>query len=115
LGVDKFAIAADFNLFLPALFATIFLYSMSIFLEPNLYVRIIELENGPAPLPLASGFNTNRAYRVLGLYTASETGEAYLILPNDREEMWFISNRHVRIKGILPETTLHVDFQNETN
>lgn len=89
-----------------------FYKNMSITFEPNLYVRIVELENGPAPLPLANGFTTERAYRVLGLYTASETGEAYLILPNDREEMWFISNRHIRIKGIFPDTKLHIDFQN---
>ena len=88
---------------------------MSITFEPNLYVQIVELNDGPAPLPLENGFNTTRAYRVLGLYTPSETGEAYLILPNDREEMWFISNRHIRVKGILPETKLHVDYKNETN
>lgn len=82
---------------------------MSIAFEPNLYVRIVELDNGPAPLPLMNGFNTERAYRVLGLYTPSETGEAYLILPNDREEMWFISNRHVRVKGIYLETKLYID------
>ncbi len=81
---------------------------MSIIFEPNLYVRVVELTNGPAPLPLANGFNTEQAYRVLGLYTASETGEAYLILPNDRDEMWFISNRHIRVQGILPETNLRV-------
>ena len=88
---------------------------MSIFYEPNLYVRIVELEKGPAPLPLENGFTTKRAYRVLGLYTGSETGEAYLILPNDREEMWFIFNRHIRVKGVLPETKLHINYQNETN
>jgi len=88
---------------------------MSITFEPNLYVQIVELNDGPAPLPLENGFNTTRAYRVLGLYTPSETGEAYLILPNDREEMWFISNRHIRIKGIFSETKLHIDNKIEAN
>lgn len=88
---------------------------MSIFYEPNLYIRIVEFENGPAPLPLENGFRTDRAYRVLGIYTASESGEAYIILPNDREEMWFISNRHIRVKGIIPGTKLHIDSQNGTN
>ena len=82
---------------------------MSITIEPNLYVRIVELHNGPAPIPLQNGFNTKRAYRVLGLYTPSETGEAYLILPNDRKEMWFISNRHIRIEGIFPDRDLYID------
>ncbi len=88
---------------------------MSISFEPNLYIRIVELENGPAPLPLQNGFNTERAYRVLGLYTPSETGEAYLILPNDREEMWFISNRHIRVAGIFADRDLHIDNLSELN
>ena len=37
-------------------------------LEPGLYVRIEELDNGPKPFPLASGFLMGQAYRALGLY-----------------------------------------------
>jgi hypothetical protein len=67
-------------------------------LEPGLYVRIVEMrgERAPLPRPLASGFNEDTAYRVLGLHSASETSEAYLILSNDRDELWFISNKHAR-------------------
>ena len=72
-------------------------------LEPGLYVRIHELENGPRPLPLSSGFSVTHAYRVLGLYNPSETSDAYFVLSNDRDEVWFICNRHVRAYALMPE------------
>jgi hypothetical protein len=71
-------------------------------LEPGVYVRIVELPNGPTPLPLASGFNADTAYRALGLFNPSETSDAYFILSNDRDELWFICNRHARVVGLLP-------------
>lgn len=71
--------------------------------ENGLYVRIEELANGPAPLPTRSGFNTEQAYRVLGMFNASETSEAYFVLANDKDQMWFISNRHVRFVGVSKE------------
>lgn len=70
---------------------------MSAFLYPGLTVRIEQLEHGPLPMPLASGFDAGKPYRVLGLYTPSETAEAWFILANDRDEIWFISNRHLRV------------------
>ena len=75
-------------------------------LEPGLYVRIQELEQerAPQPLPLSSGFSKGAAYRVLGIHCASETSEAYFILINDRDEVWFISNKHTRAHAIMPET-----------
>lgn len=73
------------------------------FLEPGLYLRIEELENGPKPLPLKSGFSEGRAYRALGLYNPSETSDAYFVLSNDRNEVWFICNRHLRTYGLIPE------------
>ena len=74
--------------------------------EPGLYVRIEQLEHerAPQPLPLASGFTESAAYRVVGMHCASETSEAYLILVNDRDEIWFVSNKHVRAHAFLPET-----------
>ncbi len=65
-------------------------------LQPGLYVRVQELQDGPTPLPLKSGFNLNTAYLALGLYNPSETSDAYFVLSNDRDEIWFICNRHVR-------------------
>ena len=56
-----------------------------------------------APLPLQSGFSIDVAYRALGIYSPSETSECYLVLSNDRNEIWFISNRHLRVVGVFPE------------
>ena len=72
-------------------------------LEPGLYVRIEELDNGPKPFPLTSGFSMRQAYRALGLYNPSETSDAYFVLSNDRDEIWFVCNRHVRAYGLLPD------------
>lgn len=59
-------------------------------------------ERAPQPKPLSNGFSENIAYQVLGLHSASETSEAYLILANDQDELWFISNKHVRAHGCFP-------------
>lgn len=64
--------------------------------EKGLYVTICQSERLPAPLPLNSGFSNHVAYRVLGIYNPSESGECWLIMSNDRNEMWFISQRQVR-------------------
>ncbi len=76
-------------------------------LLPDLYVVIAQLDHAraPQPLPLQNGFSEAYAYRILGLHTPSETSEAYLILSNDRDEIWFISNRHVRTLGLRPGCT----------
>lgn len=73
-------------------------------LEPGLYLRVSELAGGPPPLPLRSGFSPDTAYRALGLHTPSETAEAYFVLANDRDEIWFICNRHLRCVGLLAAT-----------
>ncbi len=72
---------------------------------PGLYVTVQEMqgERAPQPRPLANGFSTGTAYRVLGLHTPSETSEAYFILSNDRDEVWFVSNRHFRTYALLPD------------
>jgi hypothetical protein len=72
-------------------------------LEPGLYVRIEELDNGPKPFPLDSGFSLGHAYRALGLYHPSETSDAYFVLSNDRDEIRFICNQHVRAYALLPD------------
>jgi len=75
---------------------------MSIYLKQDVFVVIRQMngENAPRPLPLSSGFSEGLTYEVLGIHSASESGEAFLILRNDRDEMWFISNRHVRIVDV---------------
>ena len=80
-------------------------------LHPDLFVVVEQLEGdrAPQPRPLASGFSRGTAYRVLGLHSPSETSEAYFIVANDRDEVWFVSNRHFRAYGILPgSTALHL-------
>lgn len=72
-----------------------------IFFEPGLYLRVEELQNGPKPFPLQSGFSLGCAYRALGLYNPSETSDAYFVLSNDRDEIWFICNRHLRTTAVL--------------
>lgn len=67
-----------------------------LWLETGVYVRVEELAGGPPPHPLKSGFNTDTAYRALGCFNPSETSDAYFILSNDRDEIWFICNRHLR-------------------
>lgn len=76
--------------------------------NPDLFVRIQQVEGprSPLPRPLDSGFGVTRLYRVLGVYSPSETAEAYFILPNDADELWFISQRHVRF-GALRQTAAH--------
>jgi len=72
-------------------------------LEPGLYLRVQQLPERAAPFPLQSGFSVDVAYRALGIYSPSETSECYFILANDRDETWFISNRHLRVVGLFPE------------
>ena len=73
-----------------------------IHLESGLYLRVQQNPLRPHPLPLESGFSLNTAYRALGIHSPSETSECYFILCNDRDETWFISNRHMRIVGLDP-------------
>lgn len=70
-------------------------------LENGLYLRVQELAGGPTPFPLRSGFSEDMAYRALGLFNPSETSDAYFVLSNDRDEVWFICNRHLRTVGLL--------------
>lgn len=74
--------------------------------EPGLYVRMQPLQGprAPQPQPLDSGFNAETAYRVLGMHNPSETADAYLVLANDRDELWFICTRHLRVVGVRPDT-----------
>lgn len=74
-------------------------------IEPGLYLRVEEMPNGPKPTPLNSGFSSDRAYRALGIYNPSETSDAYFVLSNDRDEVWFICNRHLRTYALLPQET----------
>lgn len=72
--------------------------------DPRLYVEIVALDpgHGPPPHPITQGgFDTSRIYKVLGVYSPSETSEAYFMLANPKREVWFISNRHCRAFGLI--------------
>ena len=72
--------------------------------DPRLYVEIVPLENGrpPHPHPILEGrFDAEYAYKVLGIYNPSETSECYLMLSNQRREIWFIPQRHTRAWRLL--------------
>ena len=70
--------------------------------ERGLYVVVQQLERGPSPFPLEHGFSVGVAYRVLGIYNPSESGECWLILSNDDNQLWYISQRHVRTWSLCP-------------
>ena len=72
-----------------------------IHIEAGIYVRVQQLAGRAHPLPLDNGFGEETAYRALGIYSPSETSECYFVLANDRDETWFISNRHLRIVGVF--------------
>ena len=68
-------------------------------INERLYVEIVPYEgrNAPVPHPLRdAGFDASRAYKVLGMYNASETSECYFVLANPERCIWFIPQRHVR-------------------
>ncbi len=78
-----------------------------IYIQQGLYVVIEQLEKQAAPpFPFENGFSRDVAYLVLGVFSLSETGEAYFILSNDRDEIWFISNRHLRTYKVIPDSHL---------
>lgn len=75
--------------------------------EYGLYVTIEQVDD-VYPLPLEHKFNKVWAYRVLGIHSASETSEAYFILPNNVNQIWFISTRHCRYHGIIKDDDSHM-------
>jgi hypothetical protein len=77
--------------------------------NPNLYVEIVPMNGprSPAPHPVVDGqFDTSQVYKVLGCYSPSESSESYFMLSNQRREIWFISNRHVRAHSVQESSAL---------
>lgn len=85
--------------------------------EKGLYVRVQEMEGprAPMPRPLQSGFVAETAYRVLGLHAPSETSDAYFVLSNDRDEVWFITTRHVRTAGLSKDGPFRIPLSGFTD
>ncbi len=78
--------------------------------HPHMFVRVQQLEGprSPVPRPLESGFSNGQLYRVLGAHSPSETSDAYFILANDRDELWFICQRHLRFAGLIDTDAHHL-------
>jgi hypothetical protein len=73
-------------------------------ISERLYVEIVpyEGERVPQPHPIVDGhFDPKYAYKVLGMYNASETSECYFVLSNPERQIWFISQRHLRAFGLF--------------
>ena len=70
---------------------------MSSYIKSGVKVKINQLNstNAPRPLPLENNFSLEKEYEIIGLHCPSETSEAYCILVNDMNQLWFISNRHL--------------------
>ncbi|WP_299756063.1 hypothetical protein [uncultured Pontibacter sp.] len=84
---------------------------MSITLNPRLYVSLSPLEH-VKPHPINDGrFDPAFAYKVLGVYNASETSECFFIISNTYHEMWFISQRHLRTYKLLDSDDFFIRLQ----
>ncbi len=84
----------------------------------RLYVEIVPCESAhaPVPHPVKHGrFDINRIYKVLGMYNPSETSEAYFVLSNADREVWFISNRHLRVAGLFDGDALSLSKEAMTH
>lgn len=79
---------------------------MSVQINLDMFVRIEQLEGSFAPLPkpLDNGFSKDYAYKVQGITDYSESSETFLILVNNDNQIWFISNRHLRYVGLKPNS-----------
>ena len=56
------------------------------------------------PTPEVAGLRSDKTYRVIGMsYDAEPDTEAFVIVVNENGEIWFISNRHVRVAEALKE------------
>lgn len=72
-------------------------------LDTHVLMRVVQINDEPCRLPLNSGFSESTAYRMLGMFNPSETSDAYFILSNDRDEIWYICNRDLSTVGVLDD------------
>jgi len=73
------------------------------------YIKIKQMQGtfAPIPYPDTAGFIENKEYFVLGIYSASETSEGYLILINENNQIWYISHRHTVFSRLASEEDLN--------
>ncbi len=78
-----------------------------IYIEPGIYVFVTQPagSQAPTPLPQENGFSEGTLYRVLGMSVMPESGECFVMLANDSNELRLIPNRHTRF-GALDKNAL---------
>ncbi len=88
------------------------------YVSPGLRVRICTLHGAtaPRPLPDESGFTEGKDYPVLGIIEHSSDAEMWLIVPNDLNMIYRISNRHCRyvplgVPNIHPDLRAQMEEQ----
>lgn len=72
---------------------------MNVYIKSGVKVIINQIDTkfAPQPKPLENNFSEGKEYEIIGLYCPSETSEAFCILVNDLNQIWFISNRHLKV------------------
>lgn len=86
---------------------------MSVSLNPKLYVSLCPLDH-VKPHPIDDGhFDPAYAYKVLGVYNASESSECFFILSNTQNQIWFISQRHLRAHKLLDSDEFYLKLEAE--
>lgn len=64
-----------------------------------MYVRVLEQFSPQYKSPVSGlerGFDPDRHYKVHKIESYSESGNGFVVLVNDAQEIWWVDNRHVR-------------------
>ncbi len=64
-----------------------------------MYVRVLEQfspQYRSTVSGLDRGFDPDRSYKVHKIESYSESGNGFVVLVNDAQEIWWVDNRHVR-------------------
>ena len=76
-----------------------------------MYVRVLEQFSPQYKSPISGldrGFDPDRSYKVHKIESYSESGNGFVVLVNDAQEIWWVDNRHVRAtheEDFLPQRT----------
>lgn len=65
-----------------------------------MYVRVLEefcRQYVSKQSGASRGFDPSRTYQVHKIESYSESGNGFVVLVNDQDEIWWVDNRHVRV------------------
>jgi hypothetical protein len=82
-----------------------------IFVTPNSYFGVGDTPAGPTPD--MARLDPGKNYLVLSLENNCDTDECEIALVNDFGEIWFISNRHLRVTSIYQDDKLIYSFMED--